>query len=184
MKSFIKLDDQLAEVRRLLSQLAVSGRGSPPNLSRKSMLRICIADGAFVPHLSDPTMEIDVEFRRSGELSDLNMEALLSVYDREDDFDTWNTEKWLLREYSLVLRNRRGFVTDGLSVGLGPRAAREGDFIVVVNGSATPLVLRPLDDGHVGPSRFTFVGQCYLEGIIFGEKYSPDVSCLEFYTLI
>ena len=187
MTSFIKLDEQLAEIRRLVDELASSKPSASSRkreISRISVLRICIADGAFVPHLSEPTVERDTEFRPLGKLSDLNLEALMRAYDPEDDFGTWETERWLLREYALVLRNRRVFVTDDLSVGLGPRAAREGDIVAVVSGSATPLMIRPVAGAQPDSSLYTFVGQCYLEGAMYGEKGGVGALDLENYILV
>lgn len=56
------------------------------------------------------------------------------------------------------------FLTDEGFIGIGPKASKAGDFIVVVPGVRLPVVLRLLrgwlkDFG--GVSRFEFLGTCY-----------------------
>ncbi|PVI00198.1 HET-domain-containing protein [Periconia macrospinosa] len=56
------------------------------------------------------------------------------------------------------------FISEAGRLGLCPREAREGDRVVVLYGGSVPYVLRPLDDG-----KWMFVGECYVDGIMFGE---------------
>ncbi|KAF2174689.1 hypothetical protein K469DRAFT_613736, partial [Zopfia rhizophila CBS 207.26] len=55
------------------------------------------------------------------------------------------------------------FTRDG-HMGLCPRAARVGDLIVILYGGSVPYVLRRHSDDC-----YTFVGECYVHGMMFGE---------------
>lgn len=59
----------------------------------------------------------------------------------------------------------RLFVTSTARLGLGPKTAREGDEIWVLESSAMPVVLRPALGGR---NRFHFVGTAYVHGIMHG----------------
>ncbi|KAI0454905.1 heterokaryon incompatibility protein-domain-containing protein [Xylaria acuta] len=60
--------------------------------------------------------------------------------------------------------HRRVFFTrDMLYVGLGPGIMQENDILCVLNGAATPMVLRP-DKGL-----YRYVGECYVYNLMHGE---------------
>jgi hypothetical protein len=74
------------------------------------------------------------------------------------------------------LRHYRFCVSsDGSFVMAQPSACR-GDLICVLFGCDTPVLLRKIDEYH-----YTFVGECYTHGIMYGEsiegmragKYKP-----------
>jgi hypothetical protein len=65
-----------------------------------------------------------------------------------------------LCQYAL---GRRFFITRNGYFGLGPKAAREGDRVVVLLGVDVPFVLRKLDRIH------RVVGEAYVHGIMHGE---------------
>ena len=48
-------------------------------------------------------------------------------------------------------------------MGLAPMRSRENDIILVFYGCSVPVVLREEED------RFTFIGECFLYGIMDGE---------------
>lgn len=48
--------------------------------------------------------------------------------------------------------------------GLAPRSTQAGDLVCLLHGGDVPFILRPLDS-----SRFTFVGEAYIHGIMQGE---------------
>ena len=48
-------------------------------------------------------------------------------------------------------------------IGLVPDFTRKGDLICVINGSTTPFVLRAKAEC------FEFIGECYVQGIMYGE---------------
>lgn len=55
---------------------------------------------------------------------------------------------------------------DGGEVALLPEQARAGDEICLLFGCPVPVVLRPLSSEK---GEFNFVGECYVEGMMFGE---------------
>lgn len=59
---------------------------------------------------------------------------------------------------------RKFFITQEGRMGLCPRNAREGDKIVILYGGSVPYVLREMEAG-----RWSFVGECYVDGYMFGE---------------
>jgi hypothetical protein len=61
---------------------------------------------------------------------------------------------------------RRFFVTASGRMGLCPRGSQPGDTVAVLYGGSVPCVLREVD-GQEG--KWRFVGECYVEGYMFGE---------------
>jgi hypothetical protein len=59
--------------------------------------------------------------------------------------------------------HRRLFATGDGRFGLGPRAAREGDRLVILSASRMPIILRK------SGSEWRVVGPCYVHGIMRGE---------------
>jgi hypothetical protein len=51
------------------------------------------------------------------------------------------------------------------TIALGPRTARSGDLVVILNGSNLPCVVRRRENGHY----FELAGQCFVDGIMYGE---------------
>lgn len=64
---------------------------------------------------------------------------------------------------------RRFITTTKGRVGLAPADCKEGDVICVFLGSGVPYVLRPNVVGAGESSTFSFVGDCYLHGIMNSE---------------
>jgi hypothetical protein len=65
--------------------------------------------------------------------------------------------------------NKRFFCTQNGEFGVGPRAARTGDHIVLLYGSNAPCVLRPKG------LYYQFVGECYLHHHMHGEAIEMAV---------
>ena len=85
----------------------------------------------------------------------------------------------------------RNFVTTSTGfMGLAPKAAVEGDHVVLMPGGKIPYVLRPIgrptvtdfDDGADTDDCYEFIGDCYMHGIMFGEAW--DESKLQPITLV
>lgn len=64
---------------------------------------------------------------------------------------------------------REFFVTSHGRMGLCPRDTRAGDLIVVLYGGSVPYVLR-----KAGENGWRFVGECYVDGIMFGEAMRSE----------
>ncbi|KAK4968068.1 hypothetical protein LTR42_010399 [Elasticomyces elasticus] len=69
------------------------------------------------------------------------------------------------REFELTMRGVPLFTTALGFFGLGPTFMRPGDCVAVLFGGQTPFVLRPTGK----PGEYTFVGHCYVHGIMNGE---------------
>lgn len=65
---------------------------------------------------------------------------------------------------SRACSGRLFFVTSSGRFGLGPPLTKPGDIVAILYGGEVPFVLRSIGDGI-----YKFVGQCYVEGIMFGE---------------
>ena len=61
-------------------------------------------------------------------------------------------------------KGRRIIRTSSGRPSLCPESTRRGDQIVLLFGGDTPFVLRPLENEN-----FELVGECYLDGVMFGE---------------
>ena len=62
------------------------------------------------------------------------------------------------------LYGRRLMTTQTGYIGLAPIASRRLDKVCILFGCSTPVILRPLGDGH-----FKFIGECYVHGLMEGE---------------
>lgn len=64
------------------------------------------------------------------------------------------------------------FVTEDGRYGLCPWMAREGDLIVLLDGGDVPYLLRRRDNAESNKQSesFEFVGECFVEGIMYGES--------------
>lgn len=61
------------------------------------------------------------------------------------------------------------FITEDGLVGWAPNHARQGDQIVIMLGSETPMVLRPVSLPET--DQYEVIGPCYLQGFMFGEAF-------------
>ena len=65
--------------------------------------------------------------------------------------------------------SRRFFVLSSGQAGLGPRDTRIGDVVAILAGGMVPLMLRKSSNSTEDLNLFTFVGECYVEGVMYGE---------------
>ena len=73
----------------------------------------------------------------------------------------------------ISIAKRRFIITRNGYVGLGPCDAKQGDDVYILGGGTVPFVLRTTPTSK----EFTFVGDCYIEGIMYGEfanQHAPD----------
>jgi hypothetical protein len=84
-----------------------------------------------------------------------------------------NFEKHALVEASLDRwsSKRRFCVTYNERLAFVPPAAKKGDIITILFGGEVPYVLRPLNNGW-----YNVVGECYVNGMMYGEGLSDDAS--------
>jgi hypothetical protein len=65
--------------------------------------------------------------------------------------------------HNRVIQGRRLLTTEKGFVGVGPMHMRRGDAVAVLLGASMPVILRKAGE------RFTYVGECYIHGIMRGE---------------
>ena len=65
---------------------------------------------------------------------------------------------------STFSHGRRFARTERGRLGSMPRFSAVGDKICLFDGGSLPYVIRPRGDGT-----FTFIGDCYLDGVMYGE---------------
>ena len=68
------------------------------------------------------------------------------------------------REMVHKIGGRKLITTETGYIGLAPEISSRGDKVCVLFGCSTPVILRPLADGH-----YQFIGECYIHGIMGGE---------------
>ncbi|KAK5658046.1 hypothetical protein OQA88_2602 [Cercophora sp. LCS_1] len=74
----------------------------------------------------------------------------------------------LMLKVARIWRGRKAFRTRNGWIGFGPRYMEPGDVVAILVGADVPFVLRPTPE-H--PAVFTMVGECYVEGLMFGELF-------------
>jgi hypothetical protein len=62
------------------------------------------------------------------------------------------------------MKGKRPFLSRLGYVGMGPQYMQTGDVIAIFNGASVPFIIRP-----VGEDRFRLMGECYCDGIMYGE---------------
>ena len=72
-----------------------------------------------------------------------------------------------LQLQSAICICRRLLVLDKHLVALGPQNAQAGDCVCILHGSSVPHLLRPL-----GNDSYKLIGQCYVDGVMYGEAVS------------
>jgi hypothetical protein len=138
---------------------------------RVSMMRTLLADGAFGSQIPLSDAEVD-------ELTDLveNEGAIQEAYDdirakpatesKEQRQKYQRLER--LREQALIVQQKKVFVTASGHLGLASKCVKAGDLVYVLQGSRTPCLLR-------GSGMFKLIGQCYVEGIMYGEAFHDEL---------
>lgn len=83
---------------------------------------------------------------------------------RVDELDEGNNTGTRYRVRMQEMRGKRPFLSHLGYVGMGPQYMRTGDVIVILNGASVPFIVRP-----VGEGRFRLMGECFCDGIMYGE---------------
>lgn len=85
-----------------------------------------------------------------------------------------------LRRVHEAIWMRRLIITSGGLLGLGPAKSKRRDVICILYGCSVPVMLREMKDCITGETYYTFIGECYVHGIMDGEAFdmvrtrSPD----------
>jgi hypothetical protein len=153
LKPALRLDDLVALVQSELKDSRHITSRSYVNLPA-TLLRTLLLDGAF-------SLEQNIEGR---------MAEFLRIYNLDQPRIGSDDDLLLhryLRTLAAVAFGKKVFVTGHLDIGLAYPNIREGDLVVIIHGCKTPCILR---QSSKGLSRFEFLGQCYLDGWMYGDS--------------
>ncbi|CAM1510213.1 Fc.00g005480.m01.CDS01 [Cosmosporella sp. VM-42] len=84
----------------------------------------------------------------------------------EEGLSLWN--KFQQRLDRMLFR-RSAYSTVYGWIGLGPDRMKAGDVIVILSGGDVPFVLRPWKDDKTDKIYHSLIGECYVEGVMYGE---------------
>jgi hypothetical protein len=122
-----------------------------------TLVRTLLADGAFGHEQPLP----------------YSMDEIIWACEHEDEIEAANTAQGprsgdrnyeileKVREWGLIVQQKRLFLSDQYDMGLVPKAAQKGDIICLLHGSKVPCVLRR---SEVGEEKYRIISQCYLDG--------------------
>jgi hypothetical protein len=96
----------------------------------------------------------------------------------ERDKDLVDAMLLIDRSLSGWQRHRRFCSTDSGRLGWVPGATAIGDVVCILNGGRVPFVLRPANSGI-----YTWVGECYIHGIMEGEAMLISDPALQEFTI-
>jgi hypothetical protein len=136
--------------------------------------RTAILD-TFLDGSSPNAVRASLEFIKYSQ--NIGLRFLDGSYVSELDFN-WEFTSFL-EAFSTAILHRRFFITGRGYIGIGPGRMQAGDQIYILSGGTVPLVLRraetqviftPPDMSDPQPQLLhTFVGDCYVHGIMDGE---------------
>jgi hypothetical protein len=75
-------------------------------------------------------------------------------------------------------KGQRFFITQGGYFGLCPHETATNDLVVILYGGQSPFILRPTQGGHV------LIGDCYVDGVMFGEAARSQNIQPETFTIV
>lgn len=156
LKPALKLENLITLVRPELKGRRYNSASDDVEL-RETMLRTLLMDGAY-------SLKQPIEHRLS---------ELLRIYDMDEARNGSHNDILLhryLRTTATVAAGKKLFVTEHLDVGLGYCNIREKDLVVLIHGCNTPCILRQSPKNPIVRSHFEFVGQCYVDGWMYGES--------------
>jgi hypothetical protein len=134
-----------------------------PAMAEWRLFRVAIAEGSTrytsVAILPKPVPD---ETKKRG------IDRVLWETYRSQEWDSLNGEDLL--SHMDTCHDRRLALTSGKKVGLVPVQSEVEDVICILHGSNVPVVLRQHKDGET----YEVVGQCYLEGVMYGEAVTWD----------
>jgi hypothetical protein len=92
--------------------------------------------------------------------------------------------KTLCREMELRqlyrFERKRLFWTKRSRFGFTPRGAKPSDSVCVFDGADIPHVLRKVNTSGKGKERWRFVGEAFVDGLMYGEADNIDIEGTEF----
>lgn len=76
-----------------------------------------------------------------------------------------------LRRVQEVIWMRRLIITEHEFLGLAPEMSKKRDLLCILYGCSVPVALRRMVDPVTDEEYFTFIGECYVHGIMDGESF-------------
>lgn len=76
-----------------------------------------------------------------------------------------------LRRVQEVIWMKRLIITEHNFLGLAPEMSKKRDLICILYGCSVPVALRRMVDPVTNKEYFTFIGECYVHGIMNGESF-------------
>ncbi|OAL06217.1 HET-domain-containing protein [Phaeosphaeriaceae sp. SRC1lsM3a] len=138
----------------------------------KILLRVILADGAFSAEQPIGASMLDELLRVYQHVSSLS--EVKGV--REHELYQY------LRQNASVAHGKAVFLTDRMELGLGYANLRCGDIICLLHGSNTPCILRRSPKMTSGC--YKFLGQCYLDGWMYGRNECQKEEVATAFTLV
>lgn len=81
-----------------------------------------------------------------------------------------------LRRVQEVIWMRRLIITERNTLGLAPEMSKKRDLICILYGCSVPVALRRMVDPVTDEEYFTFIGECYVHGLMDGEAFALATS--------
>jgi hypothetical protein len=155
---FLCLDDIIVQLPLVNSDLFQRPAYRIRYIAR--VLRVILADGILLFNgVGTAGYEPDIK------LSNKQLWALAEAYVLlEQGMAVQSGQIRALRNLSRIAMNRRLFVGSEGNFGLAHDGVESGDLVAILHGSKTPVILRKTEEG-----RYQTLGQCYFEGVMYGE---------------
>ena len=178
-RGFLNLDGHLEYITTLLAPEATD------KITRERVLKTLIADGAVPRHR--------ITTEKPSSLSSERIRELLYAYDMwprmvANDNSIPNLGKvkkdlFQLQQYSLIVQNKRLAGCLGKFLALVPRVCIEkADCqIAILHGSKVPIVMI---ENPEGKGQWRVIGQCYLEGMMYGEGVDWEEEDADVFTIV
>jgi len=158
----------LFDLHQILRSIHLSWATNEPMVSYERLLRTILANG-----VNPGDSEIILQREASGGLYDWRLAEFIETYNEWQTIQTnvansrhyeakLNAEALLA--YGGVIKNRHVINTRHWRLGIAPNTVANGDYVCILHGSNTPVILRAHASGA-----FRVVGQAYIEGIMHGE---------------
>jgi hypothetical protein len=161
-KAVLQLEEHIHSARRFAGlaggefQAKFNRRYQGEHNLRVAVMRTLLADGAFGHQnglaKSDVEMRLHIMEHEDGIQGDARHEL-------HGLLETFRTE-------GLIVQKKRVFMTAGGHLGLAAQDINDEDIVCVLRGSPTPCILRAVGK----EDRLRRVGQCYMEGTMYGEE--------------
>jgi hypothetical protein len=153
---------------------AIFEAGCVPDIDKGRLLKVLLAEGYTYVRRHTAATTADFE----GWKYENHAEELSRQFDQIKEGGNQQIGS-VLHKASGALIGRMLFKGDADKYGLAPSDSKVGDLVCILHGSDVPVILR-----RGAGNTYTFIGQCYFEGCMYGEavKWEED-EAEEFYLI-